>query len=322
MFLFLAIILILIIYFIYLIIKYSGMEKPEFDLQYFRDKNVIKYPMIIVGYLNKMSIKDEHFIATALDFVCKGFITLEPLPDKSDYIFTIIKNISASPLEIDALKIFFNSRSLDIGSQQSLNQFKKIMRIEKLFGNYGKIKRSFNRKIREYFDSRQEVKQITDKTNKKNIIICYILFLIIHFSSQTIFVFGNVTNNIILIFFVSSITFALFTKTLTFIKSSLLGNSSWVSAIIAIAFFINMLSLIYFPLAFFILLILVIMGIIILFDDMIQRKKTNIANAYEMLQGLKKYIIHYSNIDKYDLDTIYLWDEYYVYAVAINIKKI
>ena len=38
------------------------------------------------------------------------------------------------------------------------------------------------------------------------------------------------------------------------------------------------------------------MGIIILFDDMIQRKKTNIANAYEMLQGLKKYIIHYSNI--------------------------
>lgn len=64
------------------------------------------------------------------------------------------------------------------------------------------------------------------------------------------------------------------------------------------------------------------MAIIILFDDMIQRKKTNIANAYEMIKGLKKYIIDYSNIDEYDIYHIYLWDEYYVYAVALDIKKI
>ena len=55
---------------------------------------------------------------------------------------------------------------------------------------------------------------------------------------------------------------------------------------------------------------------------MIQRKKTNIANAYEMIKGLKKYIIDYSNIDEYDIYNIYLWDEYYVYAVALDIKKI
>ena len=64
------------------------------------------------------------------------------------------------------------------------------------------------------------------------------------------------------------------------------------------------------------------MAIIILFDDMIQRKKTNIANAYEMIKGLKKYIIDYSNIDEYDIYNIYLWDKYYVYAVALDIKKI
>ena len=55
---------------------------------------------------------------------------------------------------------------------------------------------------------------------------------------------------------------------------------------------------------------------------MIQRKKTNLVNACEMIKGLKKYIIDYSNINEYDLYNIYLWDEYYVYAVALNIKHI
>ena len=68
--------------------------------------------------------------------------------------------------------------------------------------------------------------------------------------------------------------------------------------------------------------ILVLMAIIIIFDDMIQRKKTNLANACEMIKGLKKYIIDYSNINKYDIYNIYLWDEYYVYAVALNIKHV
>ena len=68
--------------------------------------------------------------------------------------------------------------------------------------------------------------------------------------------------------------------------------------------------------------VLVLMAIIIIFDDMIQRKKTNLANACEMIKGLKKYIIDYSNINKYDIYNIYLWDEYCVYAVALNIKHV
>lgn len=71
-----------------------------------------------------------------------------------------------------------------------------------------------------------------------------------------------------------------------------------------------------------IFLTLIIMAIIILFDDMLQRKKTNLSNTYEMVKGLKRYILDYSNIDKYDIHTLYLWEEYYVYAVALNIKKI
>ena len=55
---------------------------------------------------------------------------------------------------------------------------------------------------------------------------------------------------------------------------------------------------------------------------MLQRKKTNLANASEMIKGLKKYINDYSNISEYDLRHIYLWNKYYVYAVAMNIKKI
>lgn len=53
--------------------------------------------------------------------------------------------------------------------------------------------------------------------------------------------------------------------------------------------------------------VLVLMAIIIIFDDMIQRKKTNLANACEMIKGLKKYIIDYSNINKYDIYNIYLF---------------
>lgn len=55
---------------------------------------------------------------------------------------------------------------------------------------------------------------------------------------------------------------------------------------------------------------------------MLQRKRTNLANASEMIKGLKKYINDYSNISEYDLRHICLWNKYYVYAVAMNIKKI
>ena len=61
-----GIILFLIVYFIYLIVKYSGTEKPEYNLQYFRDKEHIKYPAIIVGYLDNKTIKVEHFKKMAL----------------------------------------------------------------------------------------------------------------------------------------------------------------------------------------------------------------------------------------------------------------
>ena len=135
MFILYGIILFLIIYFIYLILKYSGTEKPEYNLQYFRDFENIKYPAIVVGYLNNKSVKEEHFIATALDFARQGYIKIEQSPDKSDYIFTIVKRINATNLEVKALKIFFNSNFLELGYNQSLNQFKTIMKTEKIFGN-------------------------------------------------------------------------------------------------------------------------------------------------------------------------------------------
>lgn len=315
-----TIVLLLIIYFVYLIMKYSGMEKPEYNLQYFRDKECILYPAIVVGYLGNKSIKDEHFVATVLDFVCKGFVKVEQ--SKNDYIFTIIKRINATNLEIEALRVFFNSQFLEIGTTQSLKQFKKIMRTEKIFGNYGKIKRHFNSEIRKYFDKKQDVKKITKNTNIKNILLCYILFLIVCYSLIISFEEFTKINRYISIFFLSTIAFSLFIVTVIFIKSSLLGNLSWSISIIATSFFLNTLFFIYFELTLWVFSILVIMAIIILFDDMIQRKKTNIANTYEMIKGLKRYIIDYSNIDEYDIQNIYLWHEYYVYAVALGIKKV
>lgn len=138
-----CIILFLILYFIYLISKYSGTEEPTYSLQYFRDFKNIKYPTIVVGYLNDKTVKSEHFIATALDFACQGYIKVEQLEDKSDYIFTIIKNIKATELEEQALKIFFNNDNLEIGITQNLKQFKIIMKTERFFGNLRKNQKIF-----------------------------------------------------------------------------------------------------------------------------------------------------------------------------------
>lgn len=312
------IILILIIYFFYLLIKYSGMEKPEYNLQYFRDKESIEYPTMVVGYLASKTIKEEHFIATVLDFVCKGFIKVERLEDNSDYIFTIIRRIKATDIEAKALKIFFNKQFLDVGINQSLNQFKKIMKNEKRFGIYGKIKRKFNTQIREFFDKKEEVKKITEGTNIKNIMLCYVLFFLTSYS----LIAKVEMSTIIADFMLSSFVFSLFLVMIIFIKNTLLGTYSYAISIIAIVVFLNIVFLIYYESIVLILITLILMGGIILFDDMLQRKKTNIANEYEKIKGLKKYIIEYSNIKEYDISNIYLWDQYYVYAVALNIKKI
>ena len=129
-------------------------------------------------------------------------------------------------------------------------------------------------------------------------------------------------KNVLPLFFFTTIAFLLFMVVVTVIKSSLLGMFSWVPSIIITLFFLNISSFICMIIGWMPVFILILMAIIILFDDMIQRKKTNLANACEMIKGLKKYIIDYSNINEYDLYNIYLWDEYYVYAVALNIKNI
>ena len=318
-----GIIVFLLIYFIYLIVKYSGIEKPEYTLQYFRDYENVKYPTIVVGFLNNKTIKEEHFIATALDFARQGYIRVEKNKSETDYIFTIIKKIKATALEGKALQIFFNSQFLEVGYSQSLNQFKKIMKTEKIWGQYGRIKRGFNSEIREYFDNKQEIKKITKSTNIKNIALCYILFLIAIFALLIDMEGISTTTNLILpIFFESILAFFLFIIAITFIKSSILGGSSYLTSIVITSFFLNTLFLMCAPIAITISFILAIMAIIILFDDIIQRKKTNLANACEMIKGLKQYIIDYSNIENYDIYNIYLWDKYYVYAVALNIKKI
>ena len=90
--------LFLIIYFVYLIIKYSGTEKPKYNLQYYRDKEHIKYPAIIVGYLDNKTIKVEHFIATALDFVCKRYVEVKESRDGKTY--TIIQKLNKEESQV------------------------------------------------------------------------------------------------------------------------------------------------------------------------------------------------------------------------------
>ncbi len=309
--------IILIFYFIYLLIKFSGTEKPEFNINYFRDKEYIKYPPIIVGYLYNKKVKEEYFIATILDFVCKGYIKLEKSANEKDYIFTVLKKIKTSPIESYILKIFFNKDFLDIGVKQSLLQFKKIMKNEKRFGNLGRIKRNISTAIREEFDSKEEVKKITRSTNIKNILICYILFLVA-------FIFLAIENGGTtewgMTLGILTFNYILFSIGLLSVKEAVLGVASWSTAIIIMAIIFNTFLYVHFlPILF---LLLAIIAVIILFDDTLQRKKTKLANATEMIKGLRRYIIDYSNIKEYDLERVYLWDEYYIYAIVLNVKKL
>lgn len=318
------IIFVLILYFIYLLIKYSGTEKPEYTLQYFRDNEYIKYSPIIVGYLNKGKVEEEHFIATVLDFVTKGYINVDKTDDNKDYIFTIIKNIEASEIETETLEIFFNE-NLRKGLQQTLKQFKLIIKNEKIVGNYGKLKRKFNKEIREFFDKKEDVKKITKKTNIKNIIICYVLFIISSFIVAMCEDSFEIQNTVLLLL-ISTISFLLFLATTSSVKYTILGNFSWILPIMVTVIFTQTMLILFLILEIhnisILFVVLTLMAIIILLDDMLQRKKTNLANTCEMIKGLKKYIIDYSNIDEYDIEKVYLWEKYYAYAVALNIKKI
>ena len=314
----------LLIYFSYLLSKYSGRENPEYKLEYFRDEEYIKYLPIIVGFLGKRKVKEEDFIATVLDFVIKGDISMEKTID-DDYIFTIIREIKENPIETRALEIFFNEY-LYIGTKQSLSQFKTIIKNEKIFGNYGKIQRSFNKEIREYFDKKEEVKQITRKTNIKNMILCYILFLIAFFTLKLTSDFSYASDPVV-IFMGGTIIYLFFILAIVFIKQFLLGKCSWILPILTIMLALQAITvgtnLVNTNYNFVLMILLMItMGIVIIFDDMLQRKKTKLANACEMIKGLRKYIQDYSNIDQYDLYNVNLWDKYYIYAIDLGIKKI
>lgn len=319
-----GIIIALFIYFLYILNKYAGSEKAEYQLEYFRDKEYIKYSPMIVGFLGKRKIKEQDFVATVLDYVIKGDILMKKTED-GDYIFTIEKQIKGNPIEIKALKIFFNE-DLEIGVKQSLSLFKEIMKNEKIFGNLGVIQREFNKDIREYFDKKQEVKQLTKKENMKNNIICYILFLI----SIFILAFSNEYKPIAelpVIFMGGTVIFLIFMLAPIVIRQYILGRCSWIIPVITSLLSLQTLT---FTTSFvkvnyvlpLIILLAIIMGAVIVFDDIVQRKKTKLANATEMIKGLKRYIQDYSNIDEYDLYNVNLWDEYYIYAIALGIKKI
>ena len=157
----------------------------------------------------------------------------------------------------------------------------------------------------------------------KNIFISYLLFVIVCYTLS----FLNTNSSIVQPFIVSTVTFILFVITVSFVKYSLLGNFTWILPILVTCIFTQTLVVLLDTIGvnnnlIIILFILIIMAIIILFDDMLQRKKTNLANAYEMIKALKRYIIDYSNINDYDIYQIYLWNEYYVYAVSLDVKKI
>ena len=124
-----GIIIALFIYFLYILNKYAGSEKADYQLEYFRDKEYIKYSPMIAGFLGKRKIKEQDFVATVLDYVIKGDILMKKTED-GDYIFTIEKQIKGNPIEIKALKIFFNE-DLEIGVKQSLSLFKEIMKMKK-----------------------------------------------------------------------------------------------------------------------------------------------------------------------------------------------
>lgn len=169
--------MIVILYIIHIISKYSGTEQYEkVYMEYYRDKNFTEYSPIVWSYIVDKKFKKQSIIATVLLYVQKGYISITK--KNNDYEFKIIKTIKdVNELDMWAIGLFFIDKT-HIGSIQYLSDFNRYMWIEKTFGEFRKFQKKADDTIKKYLNKEKIINYVDEKVNKDNIIFSYVIIII------------------------------------------------------------------------------------------------------------------------------------------------
>lgn len=302
---------IVVAYIIYTLIRYSGTERYEKNHnEYYRDKNFTEYSPIVWSYIINRKFKKESVISTILMYVKKGYITMTKVED--DYEFKIIKPLDEiDELDLWTVGIFYKNRT-GKGSIQYLSNFNRYIWIEKTFGAFNQFQNDMDCTIKAYLSKSKIINYVNKKTNKANIIFSFIIVLITFIIS--IILSNNLVNDIGYgIFFM--IGYSLLVSVIEKSDSTRVAHGAIFFAVYFGVGGVNIYKIALLITAF-------LTFILIYIDDKIIIVKGQNGQVVDKALGLKRYIQDFSNIKNYKLESMQLWDEYYIYSIALGINKV
>ncbi len=303
--------IIVIIYIVYIIVKYTGIEKYEkTHIEYYRDRNFTELPPLAWSYIIDKKFKKESIIATILLYVKKGHIMMTK--KNKEYEFKIVKSIDEiNELDLWAINLFFRGKTR-LKNRQYLSNFNRYIWIEKTFGKFKQFQNKSSDVIKEYLSKTDVIDYVDEKLNKNNIIFSYIVIIITLFIS-TMYSAEFGTSLILSIFFMVG-----YSLLIVMIEKSQLVLLAHGTIFFGVYFGIggwNIYSL-------FLIITSLLTLILIYIDDKLLRVQGKNGEVIEKALGLKRYIRDFSNIKKYSLEHVHIWDEYYIYSIALGINKV
>jgi uncharacterized membrane protein len=303
--------IIVLVYLIYIISKYSGTEPyNKIYNEYYRDKNFTEYSPVVWGYILNKKFKTETIISTILLYVKKGYISMNKIGN--DYEFKIIKTITEiDELDIWTISLFFKKK-IAIGTIQHLSNFNRYIWIEKSFGESKQFQNDANSIIKKYLSKIQAINYVDEKVNQKNIVFSYIICIMTLIFS--VILSSNLATAIgLAVFFMVG-----YTLLIVVIEKSELTLLTH-----GMVFFAAYFGIGEFNINSLILLVTSLLTFLLIYtDNKMLRIKGNNGEVIEKALGLKRYIKDFSNMKKYNLDSINIWDEYYIYSIALGINKV
>ena len=295
---------------IYNITKYSGIEPYEKKhIEYYRDKNFTEYSPIIWGYILNKKFKKETVISTVLLYVKKGYITMTKMD--SEYEFRIKEDLKEiDEIDLWAIGLFFINGTT-IGKIQYLSNFNRYMWIKTKFGLVKDFKKETDTFIKEYLSMKKIINYIDKKRNINNIIFsCVITMITLIFSIM-------VSANIIAAISMSVFFIIGYSTLILVIEKSKLELLAHGTIFFGSYFCMGMFN----KYSLLLIVTALLTFVLIYIDDKILRVEGKNGEVIEKALGLKRYITDFSNIDKYNLESISVWDEYYIYSIALGINK-
>lgn len=298
---------------------YYYQKKQHPSDYYYRD--IPPLPVAMISYYDKGKINSKTIWLTLLDFIGKGYYTIQKLDE--DYVLTWNKgnpwrldDFSLTDYEIILMK-FLNSLLKDnkvtlkeLKQQISLNDNSKKMLQRFYDGFHAELKKGYG--------------HVSKESNYVLTILMMIGYFVIVFKKPFLLMFG--VNSIAIILF--GILYAFICFGLSLVIRNLKFNMKSIIGIIILFLIILFVSLPVLPTVFagknpllFALLLfnplIIIDGVLILNTNFYTKKQKELAKN---IFGLKNFLEHFSKLEDRPLDYVELFDRYYVVAEALDVK--